>query len=147
MEARACVCGRFKVPPKQGEVGWQCCSTLISSSQECRVTREFLRRASGLVNLPEPLSQFVSMECQLAGAQELRTFLHKVPIQQMSSHVGATVRGLAWINCHVPYLWLFMSTRLRSCSSEGHCLARPTVNPIGREGDNDKMQVSPNGSP
>lgn len=34
------------------------CVTLISLSlsQECNVTREFLRRANGPINLPEPLS-------------------------------------------------------------------------------------------
>ncbi|KAG7221937.1 hypothetical protein INR49_016963 [Caranx melampygus] len=36
------------------------CLTLQQS--ECHVTREFLRRANGPINLPEPLSQFVSVE-------------------------------------------------------------------------------------
>lgn len=40
------------------KVGWRGCFTLISLSlsQECHVTREFLRRANGPINLPEPLS-------------------------------------------------------------------------------------------
>lgn len=36
----------------------------------------------------------------------------------------STVQGLAWTNCHVPYLGLFMSNCLRSCPLLG--LRRPT---------------------
>lgn len=77
-----CVLGGLHLNGCSERGGMGGCFTLISLSlsQECHVTREFLRRANGPINLPEPLSQFVSEECQLASAQTLRTSFHNAPI-------------------------------------------------------------------